>query len=98
MIVGVLERRTGRLVGRFLKERGSYIVAPEDQRIKHDILIASGDTSGAEDGQVVTVAIMRQPARHMPPLGRVVAVLGEIEDPGMEIEIAVRKFYVPVEF
>ncbi|MDN5841984.1 MAG: ribonuclease R [Alcaligenaceae bacterium] len=98
MIVEVLERRTGRLVGRFLKERGSYIVAPEDQRIKHDILIASGDTSGAEDGQVVTVEILRQPARHMQPLGRVVEVLGEIDDPGMEIEIAVRKFDVPVEF
>ena len=97
-IVEVVERRTNKLVGRFLKERGAFIVAPEDQRIKHDILIASSDTGGAEHGQVVTIEILQQPTRHTQPLGRVVEVLGEIDDPGMEIEIAVRKFDVPHEF
>ncbi|NYT35433.1 ribonuclease R [Allopusillimonas soli] len=94
-IVEVVERHTNRLVGRFLKERGAYIVVPEDQRIKHDILIPNADTGAAENGQVVSVEIVRQPARHIQPLGRVVEVLGEIDDPGMEIEIAVRKFDVP---
>ncbi|NGM88088.1 ribonuclease R [Parapusillimonas sp. SGNA-6] len=97
-IVEVIERRTNKLVGRFLKERGVYIVVPEDQRIKHDILIPTSDMSGAEHGQVVTVEIVQQPTRHTQPLGRVVEVLGEIDDPGMEIEIAVRKFDVPHEF
>jgi len=97
-IVEVLERRTVKLVGRFLKEHGAFVVAPEDQRIKHDILIAAQDTAGAEPGQVVTVQIMRQPASHIQPQGRIIEVLGEIDDPGMEIEIAVRKFDVPVDF
>ncbi|WP_372684557.1 ribonuclease R [Castellaniella sp.] len=97
-IVEVLERRTLKLVGRFLKERGAYVVAPEDQRIKHDILISPQDTAGAEPGQVVTVQILRQPASHVQAQGRVIEVLGEIDDPGMEIEIAVRKFGVPHEF
>lgn len=97
-IVEVLERRTLKLVGRFLKEHGTFVVAPEDQRIKHDILIGAQDTAGAESGQVVTVQILRQPASHLQPLGRVIEVLGEIDDPGMEIEIAVRKFDVPVDF
>src|SRR5690606_33795499 len=38
-IVEVLERSTNRLVGRLLQEQGIYVVAPEDQRIKHDILV-----------------------------------------------------------
>jgi ribonuclease R len=97
-IVEVVERRTNKLVGRFLRERGAYIVAPEDQRIKHDILIPASDTGGAEHGQVVTVEIVQQPTRHTQPLGKVVEVLGEIDDPGMEIEIAVRKFDVPLDF
>ena len=97
-IVEVIERRTNKLVGRFLKERASYIVVPEDQRIKHDILIPASDIGDAEPGQVVTVEIVQQPTRHTQPLGRVVEVLGEIDDPGMEIEIAVRKFDVPHEF
>jgi ribonuclease R len=98
VIVEVVERRTNRLVGRFLKEHGATIVAPEDQRIKHDILIPPGESGGAENGQVVTVEILQQPTRHTQPLGRVTEVLGEIDDPGMEIEIAVRKFDVPLDF
>ena len=97
-IVEVLERRTNRLVGRFLNERGLSIVVPEDQRIKHDVLIPPGETGGAQHGQVVSVDIIEQPTRHTQPLGRVAEILGEIDDPGMEIEIAVRKFDVPVGF
>jgi ribonuclease R len=97
-IVEVIERRTNKLVGRFLHEHGLSIVVPEDQRIKHDILIPPGDTNGAQHGQVVSVQIIEQPTRHTQPLGRVYEVLGEIDDPGMEIEIAVRKFDVPVDF
>ena len=97
-IVEVIERRTNRLVGRFLNERGMTIVVPEDQRIKHDVLIPPGDTGGAQHGQVVSVDIIEQPTRHTQPLGRVAEILGEIDDPGMVIEIAVRKFDVPVEF
>ncbi len=97
-IVEVIERRTNKLVGRFLNERGLSIVVPEDQRIKHDILIPPGETGDAQHGQVVAVEIIEQPSRHSQPLGRVAEVLGEIDDPGMEIEIAVRKFDVPVEF
>ena len=97
-IVEVIERRTNRLVGRFLNERGLTIVVPEDQRIKHDVLIPPSDTGGAQHGQVVSVDIIEQPTRHTQPLGRVAEILGEIDDPGMEIEIAVRKFDVPVDF
>ncbi len=97
-IVEVLQRSTNRLVGRLHKENGSFTVAPEDQRIKHDIFIAPADIGPAKPGQVVTVEITRQPARHVQPQGKIIEVLGEIDDPGMEIEIAVRKFDVPHEF
>jgi ribonuclease R len=97
-IVEVIEHRTNRLVGRFLNERGVTIVVPEDQRIAHDILVPPGAALDAEPGQVVVVEIVQQPQRHVQPMGRVVEVLGAIDDPGMEIEIAVRKFAVPHEF
>jgi len=94
-IVDVIERRTTRLVGRLLNERGVSVVVPEDQRIRHDILVPPQSGAGARDGQVVVVEIVQQPQRNMQAVGRVVEVLGEIDDPGMEIEIAVRKFGVP---
>ncbi len=97
-IVEVIEHRTNRLVGRLLNERGVTIVVPEDQRIAHDILVPPGTGPAAEHGQVVVVEIVQQPQRHVQPVGRVIEVLGAIDDPGMEIEIAVRKFSVPHEF
>jgi ribonuclease R len=97
-IVEVTERINRRLVGRYLNERGVAVVVPEDQRIKHDILIAPNDTLKAVPGQVVMVEIIEQPSGYTEPIGRIVQVLGEIDDPGMEIEIAVRKFDVPHEF
>ena len=97
-IVEVIERRTNRLVGRLLNERGVTIVVPEDQRVQHDILVPPQAAAQARPGQVVVVEIIQQPQRYVQPIGRVVEVLGQIEDPGMEIEIAVRKFAVPHQF
>jgi ribonuclease R len=98
VIIEVTERAHRQLVGRFLSERGVTIVVPEDQRIKHDILIPPGDARHAQPGQVVIVEITDPPSGHAAPIGRVIEVLGEIDDPGMEIEIAVRKFDVPHQF
>jgi ribonuclease R len=98
ILVEVTERAHRKLVGRFLSERGVTIVVPEDQRIKHDILIPPGEARHAQPGQVVTVEITDPPSGHAAPIGRVIEVLGAIDDPGMEIEIAVRKFDVPHQF
>ncbi|PWQ88165.1 ribonuclease R, partial [Enterococcus faecium] len=81
-------------IGRLLNEGGVWIVSPEDQRISQDILVA-GSPGKARAGQVVSVELIEQPARFQQPTGRIVEVLGELDDPGMEIEIAVRKFGVP---
>ncbi len=97
-IVEVLERGTQHLVGRLRRERGLLFVAPEDQRVRHDVLVAPGDEGEARVGQVVTVELLSQPSRHQQPQGKVLEILGDYDDPGMEIEIAVRKFDVPHEF
>jgi len=97
-IVEVTERAHRHIVGRFLNERGASVVVPEDQRIKHDILIAPSHVGGASPGQVVTCEIIEPPTRNTQPIGKIIEVLGEIGDSGMEIEIAVRKYEVPHEF
>ncbi|WP_336598684.1 ribonuclease R [Paraburkholderia bengalensis] len=96
-IVEVTDRANKRVIGRLLNENGALIVAPEEKRIGHDILITQ-NTKKAKVGQVVVVELTDFPSRHSQPLGRVVEVLGDIDDPGMEIEIAVRKYGVPHEF
>ncbi|MES3020051.1 MAG: ribonuclease R [Pseudomonadota bacterium] len=93
-IVEVVSRGNTHVIGRLLNEGGVWIVAPEDKRIGQDILIA-GSPGKAKAGQIVSVEVIDQPSRFKQPTGRVVEVLGELDDPGMEIEIAVRKFGVP---
>jgi ribonuclease R len=93
-IVEVVERANTHVIGRLLNEGGVWIVSPEDQRMNQDILVA-GSPGKAKAGQVVSVELIEQPARFQQPTGRIVEVLGELDDPGMEIEIAVRKFGVP---
>ena len=95
VIVEVVEHANRRLVGRLVHERGVLLVVPEDQRIKHDVVVAAADTMGADPGQVVSIEIVDPPTRYTPPVGRVVEVLGAVDDPGKEIEIAVRKFDDP---
>ncbi|WP_019141234.1 ribonuclease R [Noviherbaspirillum massiliense] len=96
-IVEVVERANTRVIGRLLNENGVWIVAPEDKRIGQDILLA-GSPGKAKTGQVVSVELTEQPSRYTQPVGKIVEVLGDIDDPGMEIEIAVRKYGVPHEF
>ena len=76
VIVEVTDRGQRRLVGRLLQERGLTVVVPEDQRIKHDILVAPGDAGASQPGQVVTVAVNKPPTTHAPPTGRLGAGRG----------------------
>jgi ribonuclease R len=96
-IVEVVSRANSHVIGRLLNENGVWVVAPEDKRIGQDIML-SGSPGKAKSGQVVSVELTEQPSRFSQPVGKIVEVLGDIDDPGMEIEIAVRKFGVPHEF
>lgn len=97
-IVEVLERANNRVVGRVLVENGVTLVVPENRRISQEILLAPGARSKAVAGQVVVVELVEQPTRYAQPIGKVVEVLGNYADPGMEIEIALRKHELPFEF
>ncbi|OQS39365.1 ribonuclease R [Chromobacterium haemolyticum] len=97
-IVEVLDHVVTRLVGRINRVRGVWVVTVEDRRINHDILIEPGGEAGAKDGQVVMVEILQYPDAYRQPVGQVVEVLGNYADPGMEIEIALRKHDLPHQF
>ncbi|PUA19749.1 ribonuclease R [Glaciimonas sp. PCH181] len=96
-IVEVVTRANTHVIGRLLNENGVWVIAPEDKRISQDIIL-SGSPGKAKAGQVVSVELTEQPSRFTQPVGKISEILGDIDDPGMEIEIAVRKYGVPHEF
>ena len=97
-IVEVLERAFNKVVGRLFVEQGVAFVIAENKRINQDILVPPDQLKGAKAGQVVTVEMMAYPTKNSEPIGRVIEVLGNYADPGMEIEIALRKHDLPHEF
>jgi len=97
-IIEVLERANSRVVGRLFEDHGIQFVVAENRRITQDILVAPGEHGAAKVGQVVILEIMQHPNKHAQPIGRIVEVLGNYADPGMEIEIALRKHDLPHEF
>jgi hypothetical protein len=97
-VTEILARADTPIIGRLLHEGGVWLVAPEDKRYGQDVLIPKGATGSAQPGQVVVVELTEPPALYGQPVGRVKEVLGDIDDPGMEIEIAVRKYGVPHRF
>jgi len=99
-IVEVTERANTRIVGRVFVEHGVVFVVPENRRIAQDILVPPEKKAKIkpQTGQVVMVDIIEQPSKFSQPIGRITELLGTYADPGMEIEIALRKHDLPFEF
>jgi ribonuclease R len=92
-IVRILERGASSVVGRFDRDdSGLGFVVPFDRRLVMDVHVPKGEEGGASPRDMVTVAITRWPTPTRGPLGRVVEVLGDIDEPGVDTTIIIRKF------
>ncbi|MDP1568815.1 MAG: ribonuclease R [Vicinamibacterales bacterium] len=92
-IVQVIERQQQTVVGRFELDRQQMaFVEPFDRRVTTDIRIPGAETRDAKPGDMVTVEIVQWPTPARGPVGRIVEVLGGIDDPGVDTEIILRKF------
>ncbi len=97
-IVQVLERAASSIVGRFdVDPSGLAFVVPFDKRLTAEVQIPRGETMDAEAGQMVTVTVTRWPTPTRGPAGRISEILGEINDPGVDTEIILRKHGIPDE-
>jgi ribonuclease R len=94
-IVEVLERRSPRLVGNVVVDRGVTLVAPDDNRLQHDILIPPGQDLGAHAGQIVIAEITDQPTMQRGPIGRIVSILGDRLQPSLVVEMAIAHHDLP---
>ena len=94
-IVEVLERVNHFIVGRLFVEKGIGFVSPDNKRINQDITIPPNDRGAAAHGEIVVVSIVEQPSRKHPPVGKVVEVLGQHLQAGMEIDVALRSRDIP---
>ena len=98
-IIRVLERGMTRLVGRYEQDGrfGGHVV-PFDKRVLHELFIPPGEDAGASPGQMVAAEITRPPTATRNPSGRVLEVLGRLEDPGVDLKVVMAKYGLPDAF
>lgn len=97
-ILRILERGAETIVGRFEADESGYrYVVPFDRRLIMDVGIPAADVAEAAPGDMVVVEITRWPTATRGPLGRVTTVLGDINEPGVDTEIIIRKHNIPDE-
>ena len=98
-VIRILKRAHRHVVGRFHADAADPYVVPFDFRIDTDVVIETGETMNARDGEMVNVEIDRYPDRSRSyATGRIVETLGFIGEPGVDIEVVIRKFHIPHSF
>src|SRR5438552_15078191 len=95
-IIRILERSNEWIVGRYDRdENGMGYVVPFDRRVLMDIFIPPGQEGGASPGEMVVIELTRWPTSTRGAIGRVAEVLGDIDAPGVDTEIIIRKHGIP---
>lgn len=94
-LVEIIEQQRLTITGRFVKEADFFHVIPHGKEIAHPVLVLPGKENNAQDGDIVVVELMKQPARWDEPLGQVIEILGSENQPGIEIEAAARAYNLP---
>jgi ribonuclease R len=97
-VEAVLHHANKTIIGKFVKLKAESVVSPIDEKFLYEIGIARSDTLNASDGDIVNVEITKPPNAGRPPAGRVIEVLGRPSDPGIDIEIIIRKHHLPRRF
>ncbi len=97
-IARVLERGLTRMIGRFSLEAGIAFVVPDDKRIQRNVQIPADAVGEARDGQLVVCELTSAPDARRPPIGKIIAVLGDKLTPSLLVEAAIHGHELPYEF
>ncbi|MBO5302684.1 MAG: ribonuclease R [Lachnospiraceae bacterium] len=97
-IVKVLARGMEQIVGTYEQSKNFGFVVPDDQKMLKDIFIPKERSKGAVSGHKVVVEITDYGKKDRKPEGKVVEIIGHINDPGTDIMSLIKAYDLPVEF
>ena len=97
-IVSILKRGITQVVGTYEKSKNFGFVIPDNSKMSEDIFVPKERSKGAVDGHKVVVEITDYGNDRKSPEGKVVEILGHINDPGVDIMSIIRAYELPMEF
>lgn len=97
-IVRILSHGTVKLVGYFQKNKNFGFVIPDNDRFVKDIFVPLERSKGAVTGHKVVVELTSYGKDGKKPEGKVVEIIGHVNDPGTDIMSIVKGYDLPVEF
>ncbi|MBR5597181.1 MAG: ribonuclease R [Lachnospiraceae bacterium] len=97
-IIKIIERGTNTIVGTFQKSKNFGFVIPDNQKLAEDIFIPIERSKGAVDGHKVVVELTDYGNERKKPEGKIIEIIGHINDPGVDIMSIVKGFDLPVEY
>jgi exoribonuclease R len=97
-VIKIIERKTDRLVGIFRPENGFGFVLPDDKKYGSDIYVHQKNTLGAKSNDKVVVKILSYPKDRKNPEGKIVEVLGQSGEKGVDLISIARKYNLKEEF
>ena len=94
-VINILERGSAILVGTYSSSRSFGFVVADNHKFTKDIYIAKADTKGAVTGHKVVVEITDYGNETRNPEGRVLEIIGHINDPGVDILSVIKAYGLP---
>lgn len=97
-VIRIVSHGTTQIVGTFQKSKNFGFVIPDNMKLSADIFIPLERSKGAVDGHKVVVELTDYGNDHKKPEGKVIEILGHVNDPGVDILSIVKNFGLPLEF
>lgn len=97
-VVRILSHGTTRLVGYFQKNKNFGFVVPDNQRFIKDVFVPLERSKGAVTGHKVVVELTKYGGDNKKPEGKIVEIIGHVNDPGTDIMSIVKAYDLPIEF
>ena len=98
-VIKIIARGMTQLVGTYERSRDNFgFVIPDNNKLAQDIFVPKERSKGAVGGHKVVVEITDYGTDRRSPEGKVVEILGHVNDPGVDIMSIVRAYELPVDF
>lgn len=97
-VIQIIERNTSTVVGTFESSKNFGFVIADNQKFGRDIFIPKEHTKGAVTGHKVVVKLTKYGGKDKNPEGKVVEILGHVNDPGVDIASIILGYNLAVEF